>query len=145
MPTTDLSYQVICSHSTSRIKKELIVIIPITEKEEKQLDKGFLQTTRDDQTFNIHSNDIVCYGDIDFSTGSDDYNAIERMKWLDYLGVKGICVPSDYDYETHCCYSPERFARYTETFNPAVLAQYIHGRLGKPQRCCIFKEHIYVK
>jgi len=145
MPTTNLDYQLICSHSINKFEKELIVIIPITEKEEKQLDKGFLQTTRDNQTFNIHSNEIICYGEIDFNTGSEDYDVIEDMKWLDHLEAKGICIPSDYNYTNHTCYPPGRKVRWTETFNPAVLAQYIHARLGKPERCCIFKEKINVK
>ena len=143
MPITTMGYQTICSHSSSKNEVESIVIISIDEKEEKKLDKGFLQCVRDDQTFSIHQNEIVCYGEIDFTTGSDDYNTIEEMTWLEYLGAKGICIPSDYNYEEHCCYSPISKCRYTETFNPARLTQYLHSRLGKPQRVCIFKHRSY--
>lgn len=145
MPTTDLMYQVICSHFISKREKEVVVIIPITEKEEKQLDTGSLTTTRNDQIFNIESNQIICYGEINFHTNSDDYDTIEQMKWFDYLDAKGISIPSDYDYEEHCCYTPNKKVRWYETFNPAVLAQYYHARLNKPQRVCIFKEKKYVK
>lgn len=144
MPITQMGYQTICSHSSSKNEIESIVIISIDEKEEDKLDKGFLQCTRDNQVFTIHQNEIVCYGEIDFSTGSDDYNVIEDMNWLDYLGVKGISIPSDYNYEDHCCYPSEgNRCRYTETFNPAVLTQYLHGKLGKPKRVCIFKTKTY--
>ena len=145
MPITNLGYQMICYHSISKLEREIIIMIPITEKEEKELDSGFLQTNRDNQTFNIHSNEIICYGEIDFHTSSDDYRVIENMKWLDHLYVKGLAVPSDYDYEEHVCYPPGRKLRYTETFNPAVVAQYIHARLNKPERVCIFKEKQYVR
>ena len=143
MPITNLMYQVICSHSINKHEKELIIIIPITEDEEKRLDSGFLQTIRNGFTFSIHSNEIICYGEIDFTTNSDDYFVIEGMKWLDHLEAKGLSIPANYKYEEHSCYSPTRKAKYTETFNPAVIAQYVHARLNKPQRCCIFREKIW--
>lgn len=146
MPITTLGYQVICSRSLNKIEKELIVMIPITEKEEILLDNGFLEVEHGGQKFAIYNNkeksNIVCYGEIDFHTNSDDYYVIEGMNWLDHLQAVGICVPADYVYEEHCCYSPIKSYRYYDTTNPAVLTQYIHGVLGKPQRCCIFKERI---
>ena len=145
MPLTDLTYQVMCSHSINKVEKELVIIIPITEKEEEHLDKGSLRTVKSGITFNIESSDIICYGQIDFSNKSDDYAILEEMRWLDYLGAKGLCIPSDYNYNEHCCYSPISRCRYTETFNPAKVSQYFHARLNKPQRCCIFKERRYGK
>lgn len=140
MPLTDLTYQVICSRSTSKLEKELIIIIPISEKEELALDKGLLVTKRDGFQFTIDKSTVICYGEIDFHDGSDDFDVIQGMNWLDHLGALGICVPSDYNYEEHCCYSPIKSYRYYDTTNPAIVAQYMHARLGKPQRCCIFKE-----
>lgn len=140
MPMTDLNYQVICSRSISKTEKEVIIIISITEEEEKALDNGFLKTTKGGQTFTIHGYEVICYGEIDFDTNSEDYLVIEDMNWLNYLDVKGIYIPADYNYDEHCCYPPERRVRYTETFNPAVLTQYLYAKLGKPKRCCIFKE-----
>lgn len=140
MPLTDLTYQVICSRSISKVETELIIMIPISEKEELALDKGLLVTNRDGFQFTIDKSTVICYGEIDFHDGSDDFNVIQDMNWLDHLGALGICVPSDYVYEEHCCYSPIKSYRYYDTTNPAVVAQYMHARLGKPQRCCIFKE-----
>ena len=140
MPLTDLKYQVICSRSISKAELELIVMIPISEKEEAALDKGLLVTKRDGFIFTIDKSTVICYGEIDFHDGSDDFEVIQGINWLDHLGALGICVPSDYVYEEHCCYSPNKSYRYYDTTNPAVVAQYIHARLGKPQRCCIFKE-----
>ena len=115
-------------------------MIPISEKEELALDNGLLVTTRNGFTFSIDKSTVICYGEIDFHDNSDDYNAIQCMNWLDHLGVLGICVPSNYDYDKHCCYSPNKFCKFYDTTNPAIVAQYIHARLGKPQRCCIFRE-----
>ena len=144
MPITNLGYQLIYFHSISRTEGESIFMIPITEKEEKALDKGYLRKViNDNDVFEIESNQIIAYGEIDFTTNSDDYNSIEMMNWLESLGTKGLCVPSDYDYEEHCCYTPLKKVRYYETFNPAIIAQYKHAVLGKPQRCCIFKKRIY--
>ena len=140
MPLTDLQYQVICSRSISKVETELIIMIPISEKEEAALDKGLLVTKRDGFQFTIDKSTVICYGEIDFHDSSDDFDVIQGMNWLDHLGLLGIGVPSDYNYEEHCCYSPIKSYRYYDTTNPAVVAQYMHARLGKPQRCCIFKE-----
>ena len=140
MPLTDLTYQVICSRSISKVETELVIMIPISEKEEAALDKGLLVTKRDGFQFTIDKSTVICYGEIDFHDSSDDFDVIQGMNWLDHLGALGVCVPSDYSYEEHCCYSPIKSYRFYDTTNPAVVAQYIHARLGKPQRCCIFKE-----
>lgn len=147
MPLTTAGYQVICSRSISKYVTELIIMIPITEEEEKELDSGLLVTKKGDFTFTIEGNNIICYGEIDFNTNSDDYYVLEDMRWLEHLTGIGICVPADYNYKEHTCYSPIRHTRYFDTTNSAIVAQYKHAVLGKPQRCCIFKEvnkHGYV-
>lgn len=140
MPLTDLHYQVMCCRSISKSERELIIIIPISEVEELKLDKGILVTKRNKFTFTIDKSNVICYGEIDFHTNSDDFYTIEGMNWLDHLTALGISVPSDYDYEEHTCYSPINHVRTYDTTNPAIVAQYFHARLGKPERCCIFKE-----
>ena len=140
MPITDLEYQVICSHSTTKNESEQIIMIPISEEEELALDDGLLVAHRNGFTFCIEKTNVICYGEIDFRDGSEDFEVIQGMNWLDHVQGLGVCVPSDYDYEEHCCYSPLKSYRYYDTSNPAVAAQYMHARLGKPQRCCIFRE-----
>lgn len=143
MPTTTIGYQVITSRSINSQEIEVIVMISLTEDEEKLLDNdGFLKCEKGGQIFIINKNNIICYGPIDFTTNSDDYCVIQDMKFLDHLMAQGICVPSNYDYKEHCSYSDLRKARYYDSTNPAVVTQYIHGRLGKPHSCCIFKEKI---
>lgn len=143
MPITNMEYQILCSRSTNNKERELIIMIPISDKEELALDNGLLVTHKSDVTFNIDKHNIIAYGEIDFSDNSDDFNVIQGMRWLDHLDGLGIIVPSEYNYEEHCCYSPIKSYRYYDTTNPAVVAQYFHGILGKPKRCCIFKEKRY--
>lgn len=140
MILVDTDYQVICSHSLTKAESESIIMISITEDEEVALDKGLLKTVKNGIEFDILSNRVICYGEIDFHNGSDDYYVIEGMSWLNHLIERGICVPANYNYDEHCCYSPINKAKWYDTTNPAIVAQYTHGKLGKPKRCCIFRE-----
>lgn len=141
MPLTPLTYQVICSHSLTNNEDEQIIIIPISEKEEAELDEGALHTKRDNFSFDIEGSNIICYGEIDFHSNSEDFKVLQNIT---IQGLKAY-VPADYNYDEHCCYSPRKSYRYHDTFDFAKLAQYFHARLNKPQRCCIFKERYHVK
>ena len=147
MPITDLDYQVICSHSITKLEKELIIITPISEKEEAKLDSlssdNSIIITRGNQNYTIENKNVIAYGQIDFHQGSDDFNALENMTWLNHLITRGVCIPSDYNYDEHACYTPTNMYRYYDSFNPAYVSQYYHARLGKPERCLIFKEKRY--
>ena len=141
MPIMNTALVISC-RSISKLEKEVILIAPITEEQEKSLDKGFLRYKDSECTFDIDASCKPIYGPIDFTTGSDDYQVLETMNWLDHLTGIGIVVPSDYNYEEHCCYSPLKTARYYDTTNPAVVAQYKYACLGKPERVCIFRKRI---
>ena len=143
MPLTELTYQLIYSHFTTSNERECIIMIPITEKEEEKLDNGFLVTHRNGLTFTIEKTNVICYGEIDLNTSSDDFDVIQGMNWLDTVQGLGVIIPANYDYKEHCCYSPYKFYTQYDTSNPALVAQYFHARLGKPKRCCIFKEKKY--
>ena len=127
----------------SRIDKsyrEQVIITYITEEEEQQLDKGKqLTLNRGNTSFQVHSNNIYCYREVDFHEGSDDCKQIATFNFLNYLGWKGIVIPSDYHYDTHECHSPIKSYRWTETWKPDVLARYAHGCLNKPQRIVLFR------
>lgn len=127
------------SRSSNSKGKESIIMIPITEDDEQKLDKGSLRVIIDSKEFFIFPNNVICYGEIDFSNDSEDMNTISNMNWLDHLTLRGVTVPSDYNYEDHCCYPPGKYIRYYDTTNPSIVAKYAHACLGKPQRCCIFK------
>lgn len=142
MPITE-GYRVICSRSINKTERESVIMIPITEKEEHNLDNGYLHWVRGSYEFIIEPANKPIYGLIDFTTNSDDYHVLETMNWLDWVTGFGIVIPANYDYEHHCCYSPIKIAKTYDTSNPAKVAQYLHGCLGKPERVCIFKRKQY--
>lgn len=138
MPTKSGFITIAC-HSINKTQIESVIMIPITEKEEQELDNGVLHYVRENIDIVIDSKSKPIYGEIDFHTNSDDYKVLETMDWLDYITLCGIHVPANYNYEEHCCYSPIRRYKTYDTVNPAVVAQYKHAFIGKPQRVCIFK------
>lgn len=112
----------------------------ITEDEEKLLDNGKeLHLVRGNMEFNISSRKIYCYGHVDFTTNSSDYNIIDDFDFLNYLNEVGIHIPSDYNYKKHECKSPIDRVRWTESWSPAKVAQYAYARIGKPDRIVLFK------
>lgn len=140
-------YQIILCRTTDFHKQSRIIMIPITEEEEVEIDAK-LNREKADVIFEkqcgklkvaIKPRDIQFYGEIDFSDTSEDLDEIDKAKWFESLEEGSVPVPSDYDYNTHCCYSPINKFRYTETFYPSILVRYKHACLGKPERVVIFK------
>lgn len=112
----------------------------LTEDEEKRLDnKETIEIIREGTKFTIAPTDVYCYGNIDFHTGSDDYKQLAKFTFLNHLCFCGIWVPADYNYDKHVCYSEIGRPTWYDTTRPEVLAQYVHGILGKPKRTIIFK------
>ena len=121
--------------------KELIIITGITDNEHNRLlHSADLNIKRGNSEFHITADNVFCYGDIDFSKGSDDCNEIDTFNWLDNLIAKGICIPSNYNYDKHECTTDRKYIMYTETFRNSTLCRYLHGCLGKPKYTLIFKE-----
>ena len=121
-------------------RREQVIMTYITEEEEQELDeRNELTLKRNNIVFQIHSNNVYCYGEVNFKEGSDDCKQIATFNFLDYLGWKGIMLPSDYHYDTHECHSPLTSYRWYETWQPDVLARYAHGCLNKPKRIILFR------
>lgn len=121
----------------------LTIMIPINEEEEQLIDKidnRDLKFERGKEIFTVRINDIHCYGEIDF-TDENTLDDIYDFKFLNYLGGVGVKIYSNYDYNTHCCYSPKPFLVSHETWNPLKLVIMAHGYLNKPQRVLLF-DHI---
>lgn len=136
------NYYVLISYIDKK-HKELVVMTYINEEEEQKLDNGEeVKINRGDKTFIIHRNNVYCYGEVDFRKGSEDCEEIANFSFLNFLGYKGVVIPSDYDYEHHECHSPIKYYRWTETWRPDVLARYAHGCLNKPKRIALFKRVI---
>lgn len=117
-------------------------MISITENEEKELDKGNLVTVKDNQRFTINTYNIICYGAIDFNLKSDDFDTLLSLDFINPTGTLGVSIPTNYDYETHSCTLIDRRIKYFDSTNPGLVCRYFHGKLGKPERVCIFREII---
>lgn len=132
-------FYILTSHINSK-RKEQVIITYLNENEEKKLDdNNQITLKRGKTTFHIHMNNIYCYGEVDLRKGSNDCVQIADFDFLDYLGMKGIVIPSDYDYEHHECHSPLKSYRWTETWRPDVLVRFAHGSINKPKRIILFK------
>ena len=134
------TYRVLNVHY-DKIHKEFFIMTGINEKEYNKLKHGDdISIKRGNQNFVILSDNILCFGEIDFHEGSDDSKELDTFNWLDNLGAKGIGIPSRYNYDRHECTSPINKYLWTETFRNSTLCRYVHGWLGKPQYTLIFRE-----
>lgn len=113
-----------------------ILMAPITEKEEALLDKGKAFTIhRGDLSFSLNSDNVFAYGEVDFHKDTEDYENIGSL--IPYRDR--VHLPLNYDYDTHTCKTKIKRYQTYETDNIGAMAQYAHGRLGKPKRVVIFK------
>ena len=109
---------------------------PITEKEEALLDKGKAFTIhRGDLSFSLNPDNVFAYGEVDFHKDTEDYENIGSL--IPYRDR--VHLPLHYDYDTHTCKTKIKRYQTYETDNIGAMAQYAHGRLGKPKRVVIFK------
>ena len=113
-----------------------ILMAPITEKEEALLDKGKAFTIhRGDLSFSLNSDNVFAYGEVDFHKGTEDYENIGSL--IPYRDR--VHLPLYYDYDTHTCKTPTKMYQTRETDDIGAMAQYAHGRLGKPDKVVIFR------
>ena len=113
-----------------------ILMAPITEKEEALLDDGkaFI-IHRGDLSFNLSPDNVFAYGEVDFHKGSEDYENMDAL--IPYRDM--VHLPLNYDYDTHTCKTPTKMYQTRETNDIGAMAQYAHGRLGKPNKVVIFR------
>ena len=140
LPTRTDYYSMI---SRKRLDKriESVVMSYITEEEENLIDKGkTIKITRGDKKFIIKPENIYCYGIIDFHNGSEDIDIISTFTWLDHLIIRGVCIPSNYNYDKHQCVSINKKPMWYDTTKCEELARYVHGFLSKPERTIIFRQ-----
>ena len=135
-------YQTVIYHTNTTNKEGRpteqvrILMAPITEKEEALLDKGRAFTIhRGDLSFSLNSDNVFAYGKVDFHKGTEDYENIDEL--IPYRDV--VHLPFNYDYDTHTCKTKTKYYQTYETDDISAMAQYAHGRLGKPERVVIFK------
>lgn len=133
-------YYSLIARKTSDKREESVVMTYITEAEEQSIDKGkTIVLKRGNLSFTVNPTDIYCYGEIDFNNNSEDMDVISTFSWLDSLIMRGVCIPSNYNYERHECVSINKRPMWYDTTKCEDYAKYVHGCLGKPKRCLIFR------
>ena len=136
-------YRILNSNITEA-KTKVTVMIPITEKEEENIDNidnSVLIFIRGKRKFSVTMKDIYCYGEVNF-TDRETLDKIENFNFLNYLGEVGVHIYSNYDYTTHSCSTSKKTLLWTETWSPAELAKMAHGYLGKPDRILLFSQNL---
>ena len=140
LPVREDYYSLVSKKLLDR-RTESVVMTYITEEEEEVIDAGKTITIkRSNLSFTIKPSNIYCYGEIDFSNNSEDMDIISTFTWLDHLLIRGVCIPSNYNYDKHECISRNKQPMWYDTTKCEVLAKYVHGCLGKPKRTLIFRQ-----
>ena len=128
-----------CDPGNGNIK---IVMISITEEQEKQLDSGkSLSLTRGGLSFNIEPDFCLGYGELDLSPNSNDCIKIDKGDWDKRLYIRHF-MPSEYDYPTHSVTSDIKGGRWYDTSRALTYLPYLYACMNKPKRVCIFREYI---
>lgn len=132
-------YQTLICRTINR-EQHSVMMVPINEHEEDKFEKdGMIRLKRGNLTFNIKAKDVYCYGEIDFSNGSEDMETIADFNWLDFMTFQGVSIPANYNYSDHSCLTDGNDYKTYDTTRPEVLTKYKHGVLGKPERVIIFR------
>ena len=138
LPTREDYYSVYAVNN--KLNKYNIVMTSITADEEKALDNGHnISITRGNQTFVVFDKYIYFYGEIDFNTGSIDMEELAEEDWFDRYDGSAFWLPGKYDYKYHSAEIRNGKLTYFDTTKVDKILQYVHGKLGKPQRTIIFK------
>ena len=141
---TTLSQPLVMCHFNDGKAKKVFYIAEIDESIENEIENKkseFINFLIKGNVVNIPKTQICFYGEMDFTTGSEDYETIKDYDDL-FSGNSSI-IPANYNYDTHSCEIKEDILKTWETFRPELIVQYFHGRLGKPKRCIIFKRTIW--
>jgi hypothetical protein len=138
MPISEDYQTVICHTSTigKQITQVRILMTWINDKEEALLEKGkAISISRGGITFDLDNDNVFAFGEVDLHTDSDDYNALnDEIPFTDI-----VHLPVNYDYDTHTCKTTTKRYQTCESRDIGAMAQYAHGKLGKPKKIVIFR------
>ena len=66
-------YHIVDFNKINRFCKEVVVMTSISKEEEDLLDEGKnIKINRGNRTFTVQATKLYCYGEVDFSDGSND-------------------------------------------------------------------------
>lgn len=123
-------------HTNGKGRGQYIMMTKISYDQEEALDNGnFIDVERDNKIYHVGPRNVVGYGEIDFNNDSVDMQTLENF---DLIQVKDLCrgeyIPRQFDYEQNLMSS-----EMSETFDFAQMCKFTYCKIGKPDRCLIFK------
>lgn len=140
----DLPYVFIVRPNDTLDKNIRVMMMAITEEDEKELDCGrSLSLVRGKLQFIIHPDLCYAYGPLNLAPGSKDLDYIEEAKWFNSFEIRQFLF-SDYDYETHTLDSDIPSGRWYSSSNVKSYLPYLYACLNKPERIVIFKEYLNI-
>lgn len=133
-------YQTVICHTdkvNGKIKNQIRILMTyLTDKEESYLNQDkSLTIERGGITFDLDKDNVFAYGEVDFHKDTDDYEALRDL--IPFNDI--VNLPDHYDYDTHTCQTTVNGYQTRECRDIGAMAQYAHGKLGKPNKVVIFK------
>lgn len=121
-------------------KKILVVMHPITEQEEKDIDKaekltGAIYYKKADGKI-VEAKNIYLYGEVDF-TNKDD---IELIKKFNLIDEEGAFIKTNFDFTNGNFTTIDKKSMDSITYNSLLWFKYCYYLIGKPTRIIVYKD-----
>lgn len=114
--------------------KTVIVMIPITEEQEKEIDdNGYINV----DGLKINASNIYCYGNIDINN-NEDLKSIEKFDLIG-KGDDDNYIYSNYNYEKGIVEYDSNVPKTYPINNTIEWFKYNYLLIGKPERILIYK------
>lgn len=126
-------------------KSFIVIMEPITEKEEEHIDKsskyyGEIRHVKNDNTI-ISAKDIYLYGEVDFNK-EDDLSNIERFNLIDNDIEARNLIYANFDFDKGSFTTINGVAKAYPTWNPILWFMYNYVLIGKPERIIVYRKII---
>lgn len=126
-------------------KGYIIIIEPITAKEEEDIDKsseiyGSIRYITKDNII-IPAKDIYLYGEVDFNN-TDDLNNIRQFGIINDENDAYNAVYSNFDFEKGTCTTINGIIKNHPTWNPVEWFKFKYVLIGKPKRVIVYRKYI---
>ena len=121
-------------------KKILIIMSPITEQEEKDIDKaekltGAIYYKKADGKI-VEAKNIYLYGEVDF-TNKDDIALIKKFNLID---EEGAFIKTNFDFTNGNFTTVDKKSMDSITYNSLLWFKYCYCLIGKPTRIIVYKD-----
>ncbi len=119
-------------------RKESVILVPITAKEEKSIDVNNRFTLNlNSGDYTIPMDNIYMYGDIN-PDNDDDLDMIFNQELIDSNEDTPCFVPSSFDYDKAEIIAIDNIVKRSPTWKPIKWFKWNYTLIGKPSKvvCC---------